>query len=64
MTSKFSWAKEGAVNSKLFHRLMNTPKSKNCITKLGLEDESIVDKEGDIVSVVTKFYQSLISWSI
>ena len=49
MKTKFSWAREGDANSKLFHSLMNARKAKNVITKLELDDGSIVDSEDDIV---------------
>ena len=49
MKSKFTWAKEGDANTKLFHCLMNARKAKNVITKLELKDGSFVDKEEDIV---------------
>ncbi|PON32619.1 hypothetical protein PanWU01x14_359880 [Parasponia andersonii] len=55
----FIWAKEGDVNTNLFHRLMNARKAKNSIIKLELEDGNFVDKEEDIVKEVTEFYQSL-----
>ena len=35
---------------------MNTRKAKNIISKLELEDGTIVGKEDDIVSVVTDLY--------
>ena len=34
MKSKFTWAKEGDANSKLFHNLMNGRRATNSITKL------------------------------
>ncbi|PON64188.1 hypothetical protein PanWU01x14_127100 [Parasponia andersonii] len=52
MKSKFSWAKEGDADSKLFHRLMNARKSKNSITRIKLEDRSVVDREEEIVQAV------------
>ena len=59
MKSKFSWAKEGAANTKLFHSLMNARKSKNVITKLELDDESLADAKDDIVREITGFFQRL-----
>ncbi|PON53283.1 hypothetical protein TorRG33x02_305890 [Trema orientale] len=59
MKSKFTWAKEGDANTKLFHSLMNARKSKNSITRLEMDDGSFVDREEDIVKVVTEFYCSL-----
>ena len=59
MKSKFIWAKEGDANSKLFHSLMNARKSKNVITRLELEDGSLIDSENDIVREITGFFKSL-----
>ncbi|PON85440.1 hypothetical protein TorRG33x02_187200 [Trema orientale] len=54
MKSKFSWAKEGDTNIKLFHRLMNARNSKNFITRIELEDRSYIKREKEIVKVVTE----------
>ena len=59
MKSKFIWAKEGDANTKLFHSLINARKSKNVITKLELDDGSLVDAEADIVREITGFFQRL-----
>ena len=59
MKTKFSWAREGDANSKLFHSLMNVRKAKNVISKLELDDGSIVDSEDDIVREITDFFQKL-----
>ena len=59
MKSKFTWAKEGDANSKLFHNLMNARKSKNVITRLELEDGSLIDSENDIIREITRFFKSL-----
>ena len=59
MKSKFIWAKEGDANSKLFHSLVNARKSKNVITRLELEDGSLIDSEIDIFREITDFFKSL-----
>ena len=59
MKSKFTWAREGDANTKLFHSLLNARKAKNVITKLELDDGSIVDSEDDIVREITSFFQKL-----
>ena len=59
MKSKFTWAKEGATNTKLFHSLVNLRKAKDVITKLELEYGSLVDKNKYIVLEITGFFQSL-----
>ena len=57
LKSKFTWSREGHANSKLFHSLLNARKAKNAITKLELDDGSIVDSEEDIVQEITGFFQ-------
>lgn len=52
MKSKFTQAKEGDANSKLFHRLMNARTSKNSITRLEQEYGSFAEGEDDIVKDV------------
>ena len=59
MKSKFTWAREGDANTKLFHSLLNARKAKNVITKLELDDGSFVDSEDDIVREITGFFQKL-----
>ena len=59
MKTKFTWAKEGDANTKLFHSLMNARKAKNVISKLELEDGSFIDREEEVVREVTGFFQRL-----
>ena len=59
MKTKFTWAKEGDANTKLFHSLMNARKAKNVIAKLELEDGRFIDTEEDVVREVTGFFQGL-----
>ena len=59
MKSKFIWAKEGDASTKLFHSVMNARKSKNVITRLELNDGSLIDTEDAIVHEITGFFQIL-----
>ena len=59
MKSKFTWAKEGDANTKLFHKLMNARKAKNVIKKLEVGDGIVVDKETYIVREITDFFKGL-----
>ena len=59
MKTKFTRAKEGDANTKLFHSLMNARKAKNVITKIELEDVRFVDQEDDIVHEIIGFFQRL-----
>ena len=63
MKSKFSWAKEGDANTKLFHNLMNGRKAKNAITKLEKTDVELVTGESGIVEEIISFFSRLYSSS-
>ena len=52
MKSKFTWAKEGNANTKLFHNLMNRRKARNAITKLERTNGELLCGQEDIVDEV------------
>ena len=58
---KIQWAKHGDANSSLFHRLLNTRKSKNYISKIELDNGEILSREEDIVREIISFFKGLYS---
>ena len=58
---KVQWGKEGDVNSRLFHSLLNARKSKNLISKIELDSGEVLTRKEDIVREIVCFYESLYS---
>ena len=58
---KIQWAKQGDANSSLFHRLLNTRKSKNFISKIELDNGEFVAREEDIVREIISYFKGLYS---
>ena len=46
MKNKFTWAKEGDANTKLFHLLQSARKMKNSMTKIKKETEKLQSQKG------------------
>ena len=63
MKSKFTWAKEGNANSKLFHNLMNGRRATNTITKLERTNGELISGEEVINGEIISFFSSLYSSS-
>ena len=61
MKSKFTWAKEGDANSKLFHILMNGRRATNTITKLERTNGELISGEEDIKGEIISFFSRLYS---
>ena len=61
MKSKFTWAKEGDANSKLFHNLMNGRRATNTITKLERTSGELISGEEDITGEIISFFSRLYS---
>ena len=61
---KIQWAKEGGANSNLFHRLLNTCKSKNLMSKIELENGEVMTREEDIITEIVNFFKALYSQNI
>ena len=59
---KIQWAKEKDANSRLFHNLLDTRKSKNFISKIELDNGEVLTTEEDAVREVVLFFESLFSY--
>ena len=63
MKSKFTWAKEGDANSKLFHNLMNGRRARNAITKLERANGELLTENEEIAQEIISFFSRLYSSS-
>ena len=63
MKSKFTWAKEGDANTKLFHNLMNERRARNAITKLERTNGELICGQEDIAEEGISFFSQLFSSS-
>lgn len=56
---KSIWAREGDVNTTLFHRLLSARRTRNTISKLETEEGAIFDDEEEITKKIVEFYEKL-----
>ena len=63
MKSKFTWAKKGDANTKLFHNLMNGRRATNAISKLERTNGEVLSGEENILEEILSFFSSLYSSS-
>ena len=63
MKSKFTWAREGDANTKLFHNLMNGRRATNSIMKLERSNGDLITGEDDINQEIISFFSGLYSSS-
>ena len=56
--------KGGDANSKLFHRLLSSRKSKNFISKIELDNGEVLTREKDIIREVVCFFERLYSYEV
>lgn len=67
---KFRWVKEWDYNTSLFHRLVNSRKNMNAITRLEKEDGTVLEDENEIQREIVDFYKDLfqekeeVTWSM
>ena len=57
--AKIQWAKEGDVNSKLFHKVATRRKRKSLIKELESGEGHLDRESGAIAEEITRFYKAL-----